>query len=149
MLNDEKYKSFSAKEFLLYMLLLNRLNISKKNRRYFCDKKGFFVYYSYAQIKKDVRCSHPTVTTLLNNLEKAGLIHKEYQANGLPLKIYVNDIREGNVKAITPKYNPKPESKQKETSFDIDRAVEQSKLNKYNFGEMKNPRARHKKRSDI
>ena len=114
--------------------------------RHFCDKKGFFVYYSYAQIKKDVRCSHPTVTTLLNNLEKAGLIHKEYQANGLPLKIYVNDIREGNVKPTIPKYNPKPEPKQKETSFDIDRALEQSKLNKYNFGEMKNPRARQKKK---
>ena len=40
-----------------------------------------------------MRCSHSTATKALEKLEKAGLIRKEYQKNGLPLKIYVNDIR--------------------------------------------------------
>lgn len=136
MLKDEKYKNFSSKEFMLYTLLLNRLNLSKKNTRHFCDEKGFFVYYSNSEIEKAVRCSHPTVTTLLQNLEDAGLIHKEYQKNGLPLKIYVNDIRENtNIK------KPEPQ----ETSFDVESALQKEKTNRKNFGEMKNPKARHKK----
>ena len=130
------------------MLLLNRVNLSKTNRKHFSDKNGIFIYYTISEIEKDLRCGHNSAVNVLKNLESAGLITKKYQKKGLPLKIYVNDIREGNVKPTIPKYNPKPEPKQKETSFDIDRALEQSKLNKYNFGEMKNPRARHKKRSD-
>lgn len=84
----------------------------------------------------DIRCSRATATTLLKNLENAGLIHKEYQSNGLPLKIYVNDIRENT--------NTKPKHQQ-ETSFDINSALQKEKSNRINFGEMKNPRIRHKK----
>lgn len=136
MLNDDKYKQFSCKEFMLYTLLLNRLNLSKKNSKHFFDKNGFFVFYTREQIMNDIRCSRATATTLLKNLENAGLIHKEYQSNGLPLKIYVNDIRENT--NIKPKH-------QQETSFDINSALQKEKSNRINFGEMKNPRIRHKK----
>ena len=136
MLNDDKYKNFGSKEFMLYILLLNRLNLSKKNSKHFFDKNGFFVFYTREQIMNDIRCSRATATTLLKNLENAELIHKEYQSNGLPLKIYVNDIRENT--------NTKPKHQQ-ETSFDIDHAISHSKTNKLNFGEMKNPKVRHKK----
>ena len=117
----------------------------KTNRKHFSDKNGIFIYYTISEIERDLRCGHNSAINVLKNLESVGLITKKYQKKGLPLKIYVNDIREGNVKQATPKYNPKPEPKPKETSFDIDLAIEQSKLNKHNFGEMKNPRARHKK----
>ena len=137
MLNDDKYKNFSSKEFLLYILLLNRLNLSKKNSKHFCDKNGFFVFYSRKQIMKDIRCSQSTVSTVLNNLENAGLIHKEYQGNGKPIKIYVNDIRENNIQ--------KPKPKAQEISFNIESALQKEKSNRINFGEMKNPRIRHKK----
>lgn len=83
----------------------------------------------------DIRCSRTTASIILNNLENAGLIYKEYQDNGLPLKIYVNDIRE----------NTKPNPKAQETSFDINSALQKEKSNRLNFGEMKNPKARHKK----
>lgn len=86
---------------------------------------------------KDIRCSRATASTVLNNLEYAGLIYKEYQNNGLPLKIYVNDIRENT--------NTKPKPKAQETSFDINSALQKEKSNRLNFGEMKNPKARHKK----
>lgn len=85
----------------------------------------------------DIRCSRTTASIILNNLENAGLIYKEYQDNGKPLKIYVNDIRE-NTNTI-----PKPEAR--ETSFDIKSALQKEKSNRLNFGEMKNPKVRHKK----
>ncbi len=137
MLNNEKYKDLSSDEFFLYILLLNRLNISKKNSKRFCDNNGFFIYYTNQKIAQDLRCSHTTAIKTLKTLENAGLIHKEYQKNGLPLKIYVNDIRENT--------NTKPKVQQQETSFDIDHAISQTKANRYNFGEMKNSKARHKK----
>lgn len=135
MLNDDKYKNFSSKEFLLYTLLLNRLNISKKNSKYFFDKNGYFVFYSREQIINDIRCSRSTASIILNNLENAELIKKENQGNGKPLKIYVRDIRE----------NTKPKPKSQETSFDINSALQKEKSNRLNFGEMKNPKVRHKK----
>lgn len=135
MLNNEKYKNFGSKEFMLYTLLLNRLNLSKKNSKHFFDKNGYFVFYSREQIMKDIRCSRSTASTILNNLENAGLIHKDYQGNGKPLKIYVNDIRK----------NINPKVKTQETSFDIESASQREKTNRRNFGEMKNPRIRHKK----
>ena len=74
------------------MLLLNRFNISKKHLKKFSDEKGVFVYYSNEQITKYLKCNHGTATTVLKNLESAGLIRKGYQKCGLPLKIYVNDV---------------------------------------------------------
>ena len=135
MLNDDKYKNFSSKEFLLYTLLLNRLNLSKKNSKHFFDKNGYFVFYSREQIINDIRCSRSTASIILNNLENAELIKKENQGNGKPLKIYVRDIRE----------NTKPKPKAQETSFDINSALQKEKSNRLNFGEMKNPKSRHKK----
>lgn len=85
----------------------------------------------------DIRCSRSTASTILDNLENTGLIHKEHQKNGSPLKIYVNDIRENR--------EQKPKVKAQETSFNIESALQREKLNKINFGEMKNPRIRHKK----
>ena len=110
MLDDERYKNFQVNDFFLYMLLLNRTNISKMNLKHFSDEKGVFVYYSNKQIAKDVRCSHATATKALMNLEKAGLIRKEYQKRGLPLKIYVNDIRIGDC-AVDSDCSEKPQDK--------------------------------------
>ncbi len=93
MLNNEKYKDFSSKEFFLYMLLLNRANISRLNLRQFSDKNGVFVYYSNEQITDHLRCNKNTSSNVLKKLEDAELIRREYQKRGLPMKIYVNDIR--------------------------------------------------------
>lgn len=133
MLSDEKYKNLTAKELLLYMLLLNRLNLSKRNSKYFHDDKGFFIYYTNRQIANDIRCATSTAVETLKNLEDVGLIHKEYQKNGLPVKIYVNDIRSQEKSA--PK---QPEIKP--TSFDIDRALNREHITRQTFGDKKNKR---------
>ena len=140
MLNDDKYKNFSSKEFMLYTLLLNRLNLSKKNSKRFCDKNGYFVFYSREQVMKDIRCSRATASTILDNLENTGLIHKEHQKNGSPLKIYVNDIRENR--------EQKARFKTQETSFDIERALSREKITRQTFGDKKNKRHKEK-RSDM
>lgn len=166
MLDDDKYKDFSSKEFFLYMLLLNRANISKTNSRHFSDKNGVFVYYSNSQITKHLRCDKTTSVKALKTLEQAGLIQKEYQKNGLPLKIYVNDIRAGEsgTRSSAPeKPQDKPYKKsysdsfshqkpyineisqeEKQVSFDVGRALSQGQKNRRNFGDIK----LHKKKKE-
>ena len=140
LITDEKYRTLSSDEKILYVLLLNRINYSKKNLAKFCDSKGVFIYYSNSQIQNHLNCCENTATKALNNLEKIGLITKEYQKKGLPLKIYVNDIRENR--------EQKARFKTQETSFDIDRAISREQINRQTFGEKKNKRHKEK-RSDI
>lgn len=135
------------------MLLLNRLNISKKNLKYFSDKNGAFVYYSNQQIQKHLNCSDKTATHTLNKLQQAGLIRKEYQKRGLPLKIYVNDVfgihnrtynkdkppqsRNQNFRSYSPAV---PEKAEKEVSFDMDKIDEMSQKHLFTFAEKKKKR---------
>ena len=52
-----------------------------------------FIYYSISQICNNLHCTKNSARSVIYELEQTGLIKKEYQQNGLPLKIYVNDIR--------------------------------------------------------
>ena len=158
MLTDNRYDNLSAKEFFLYMLLLNRFNISKKHLKKFSDEKGVFVYYSNEQITKYLKCNHSTATTVLKNLESAGLIRKGYQKCGLPLKIYVNDVfgiynrtYQQNVTHNTPQGKPEPKytgkfnssAVNRNVSFDIDKATKKANEGSLDFGNMKNKKRRH------
>lgn len=157
MLNNEKYNNLTAKDSVLYMLLLNRLNISKKNLKHFSDKNGVFVYYSNEQITKDIRCNKDTASIIPKRLESAGLIRREYQKRGLPLKIYVNDVfgvhtHTYNKKVPQSKAQDKPEPKhknsfkspavykEKETSFDINQTEEMANKHLMHFAEKKKKR---------
>lgn len=133
LISDEKYCTLSSSEKILYVLLLNRTNYSRKNLKKFYDKNGLFVYYSNNQIQNHLKCSNKTAVEMLKNLEKAELIKKEYQKNGLPMKIYVTDLRENTKKTIS-----------NTVSFDIAKAEQQSRKNRLTFGEKKNkPRNRN------
>ena len=148
LISDAKYQQLTSTEKILYTLLLNRKYFSKKNLGNFSDKGGIFIYYSNIQLQMHLNCSERTITKSLNNLEQAGLIRKEYQKRGLPLKIYVNDIfgihqkSNNSEKEITykPKQNFKPHSpaiKQNDVSFDVERAKETAKKHRENFAEKK------------
>lgn len=130
LISDEKYCTLSSSEKILYVLLLNRTNYSRKNLKKFCDENGLFVYYSNNQIQNHLNCSNKTAVEMLKHLEKAELIKREYQQNGLPVKIYVTDLRELTVKPQKDTHNA--------PSFNIEKAIEKSKENRQSFGEKKN-----------
>lgn len=131
MLTDERYSHLSCKEYFLYMLLLNRSNISRKNLKSFCDGGGVFVYYTNQQITQHLKCSKRTAVTVLQRLEEAGLIKRVHRTNGLPLKIYVTDVKE---------LYKRPAPKSQDVSFNVERAKEKSRENRQDFGEKKNKR---------
>ena len=139
LITDEKYRTLSSDEKLLYVLLLNRVNFSKKNLNNFSDSNGIFVYYSNKQIQNHLNCCKSTAIKAINNLEKVGLIKKEYQHKGMPIKIYVNNIRIYERDTNTPTLT-KTLQKEKPVSFDIGLAQSRAQFNRANFGEMKNKR---------
>lgn len=140
LITDERYKGLSSDDKILYTLLLNRKNYSKKNFKNFCDDKGVFIYYTHLQIQQHLNCSPATATKILKNLENSGLITKEYQKCGLPLKIYVNDIT-GTYQKPKTKQAPAPY----DVSFSVKKAELRSKSNRGNFGDIKQKQSRHKK----
>ena len=171
MLYDDSYKEFSSNEYFLYTLLLNRMNISKRNPNHFSDEKGIFVYYSNHQICENLKCNPKTATKVLNKLEQAGLIRKEYQKRGLPLKIYVKDIRTENESTCnSPSQKPqdklsgKPYSdsnkqqkpfrndltkQEKPVSFDVERAEKMAKMGLVPFSVKKEKRRTKNKDSTM
>ena len=156
MLENDLYSHFTTKEFFLYMLMLNRLKLSKQNPEHFSDSEGFFVYYSNQLICQHLRCNHSTATNILETLEKAGLIRRDRQKNGLRMKIYVNDVF--NLHRDTSEYTPRQEFKPKqefkpryqspapakEVSFETEFTPEQRHKARQNFGEGISPMARRR-----
>lgn len=140
LITDERYKGLSSDDKILYTLLLNRKNYSKKNLKSFSDDKGVFIYYTNLQIQQHLNCSTATAIKILKNLENAELITKEYQKRGLPLKIYVNDITCTYQKT---KSEQSPASY--DASFSVEKAELRSKSNRGNFGDIKQRKSRHKK----
>lgn len=146
-----KYIPLSSSAKLLYSIILNRMKLSAKNTKEFQDENGIFIYFSNASIMENINCSKNTATQILNELQQAGLIRKEYQKRGLPLKIYVNDVFEMHEKSnnfekehtYKPKqtFNPhSPDNVQKDVSFDVNKAEEIARKNRANFGSKKNKR---------
>ncbi len=131
---DEKYNSLSSSEKLLYTLLLNRTNSSRKNlKNFYDDKNGIFIFFTTKQIQRNLNCSNKSAIKMMNNLEKAELIKKEYQNKGLPVKIYVTDLRNTAQKSI-----------RDDASFDIELAEKMAHKHRENFGKKKNNK-RHRK----
>lgn len=74
-----------------------------------------------------------TAIKSLNNLQYVGLITKERQKRGLPLKIYVKNIMKDN-------YSKADYPTAKDVSFDIEKAMMTAKTNRKNFAEKRNKR---------
>ncbi len=160
---DVQYESLSLNAIVLYSLFLNRNKLSLNNPDY-NDSNGTFIYFSNPQIQTALRCNQDSARKALNELETAGLIRKEYQKNGLPLKIYVKDIREAYSNTYNPDKppeNPRPKPnrdfkpyspaphKEKQVSFDVKKAENIADNGTLDFGEMKIKRRRKRPSSPM
>ncbi len=92
LITDKEYSSLGVREIVLYSLMLDRARLSQKNKSYFCNSKGTFIYYSITEMTKHLRCNRNTAVKTVENLINAGLIEKEQLCNGKPAKYYVKSI---------------------------------------------------------
>ena len=149
---DSQFSHLSVNAIILYSLMLNRKKLSV-NKPEYNDKNGTFIFFSNPQIQKALRCNQDSARKTLNQLESAGLIRKEYQKQGLPLKIYVNDIlgiqnrtynknipQDKPIQKHKSSYKSSAPYREKETSFDINQAEEMANNHLMHFAEKKKKR---------
>lgn len=87
---DDRYKSVSTDAKILYGLLLDRMQLSVKNR--WTDKNGrYYQYFTIKQAQDLLHFGHEKICRLFSELESVQLIERIRQGQGKPSVIYVNE----------------------------------------------------------
>ena len=91
----EQFKQLSAEAKILYGIMLDKLDLSVKNK--WGDEKGrVYIIYTVEQIMADMNCADQKATKLLDELEKkCGLIERRRQGLGKPNLIFVKNFITG------------------------------------------------------
>ena len=91
----EQFKQLSAEAKILYGIMLDKLDLSVKNK--WVDEKGrVYIIYTIEQIMEDMNCADQKATKLLDELEKkCGLIERKRQGLGKPNLIFVKNFITG------------------------------------------------------
>lgn len=91
----EQFKQLPAEAKILYGIMLDKLDLSVKNK--WGDEKGrVYIIYTIEQIMEDMNCADQKATKLLDELEKkCGLIERKRQGLGKPNLIFVKNFITG------------------------------------------------------
>lgn len=91
----EQFKQLSAEAKILYGIMLDKLDLSVKNK--WVDEKGrVYIIYTIEQIMEDMNCADQKASKLLDELEKkCGLIERKRQGLGKPNLIFVKNFITG------------------------------------------------------
>lgn len=91
---EKEFEGLSTDAKLLYGILLDRINLSKKNG--WVDVDGYvYIIYTVAELQDVLHMSHTTVTKLLRELDSVhgiGLIERYRQGCNRPSVIYVKNF---------------------------------------------------------
>ena len=91
MITDPMFENLSVNAKLLYGVLLDRMNLSMKNR-WFDDENRVYIIYQVAEIMEDFNFSKKTAVKYLNELVEFGLVEKKRRGLGLPSLLYVKSF---------------------------------------------------------
>jgi len=91
----EQFRQLSAEAKILYGIMLDKLDLSVKNK--WVDEKGrVYIIYTIEQIMADMNCADQKASKLLDELEKkCGLIERKRQGLGKPNLIFVKNFITG------------------------------------------------------
>lgn len=102
---NKEFEQLSIKARLLYTLMLDRLNLSKKYK-WFDKEKRIYIYFTIkSAAKKWLRCSLRKCSDFFAELENIGLIQRKKQSFGKAMKIYVMNFNKKNTNNGEQKYN--------------------------------------------
>ena len=91
----EQFKQLSAEAKILYGIMLDKLDLSVKNK-WGDDNGRVYIIYTIEQIMADMNCADQKATKLLDELEKkCGLIERKRQGLGKPNLIFVKNFITG------------------------------------------------------
>ena len=89
---NSRYKSLSSNSKLLYSLLLDRMELSRKNK--WVNEKGeIYLIYTRKHMQDILNISDKTCTKVINELKKAELIEEKRIGLNKPNLLYVGHIK--------------------------------------------------------
>lgn len=91
MIVDSMFADLSVNAKLLYGVLLDRMNLSMKNK-WFDSENRVYIIYQISEIMEDFNFSKKTAVRYLNELEDFGLVEKKRRGLGLPSLLYVKNF---------------------------------------------------------
>ena len=92
LITNPKYDEISYGAKFLYMIMLNRMNLSIANSDRFSDKEGLFIYFRQSEIAKIMGCSERWARAFMGELKTIGLIVVEPQGKKRPAKIRLKPV---------------------------------------------------------
>lgn len=112
--DKEKFGSISNEAKLLYGLLLERMELSKKNN-WIDEKNRVYIIFKIEEIADRMNCGHEKACNILKELDVEngiGLISKKRRGMGLPAIIYVKNfiVQDEQEKDCEPRNNSEDES---------------------------------------
>ena len=85
---NRKYKNISIDAKVLYMLLLDRMCLSDKNKLQ-DEQEEVFLYFTQKEVMKLLGYAHGKVSRLFKELSLAKLIYRDKSGNGRAHRIYM------------------------------------------------------------
>lgn len=88
---NKKYAKMSPLAKFLYILMLDRKNLSAKNKWYDSENR-IYIYYTIKNVMEDLNVSKPTAIKLLNELEDYNFIERYRTDNNSKYTYYVKNV---------------------------------------------------------
>ena len=88
LLFEARYKNLSTDAKILYSLLFERMELSRKNG-WHDDDGSVYIYFTLEEVCEVLGCGHDKATKLFCELESCALLRRKKQGFGKPAKLYV------------------------------------------------------------
>lgn len=85
---EARYKNLSTDAKILYSLLFERMELSRKNG-WHDDDGSVYIYFTLEEVCEVLGCGHDKATKLFCELESYSLLRRKKQGFGKPAKLYV------------------------------------------------------------
>lgn len=93
LLSAPEYKKIKPETKVVYGAMMDRANLSQRNRDKFTNKDNkLIIYFSQAEVMRLLGCSHDKATRIIKDLVEAGLIKVKRRGIGKPYEIVLTPI---------------------------------------------------------
>lgn len=93
LMDDTEYSEMSCDAKFLYMILLDRKDLSLSNGSDWRDDRGcVFIYFTIEEMMRITHYGNKKINELLKELERHHLILRRHRGLGKPNRIYVNNV---------------------------------------------------------
>ena len=93
LLSAPEYKMIKPETKVVYGAMMDRVNLSQKNRDKFTNgNREIFIYFPQAEVMRLLGCSHDKATRIIKDLVEVGLISVKRHGIGRPYEIVLTPI---------------------------------------------------------